>query len=243
MELAAETDTGKGPGQVKSMHSRHDDADNTIQEQQVSFMKLILATPNSDDVIRLLKAWRFWLVGAIAGALIGAAVYALAMPPFRAQATVNVDFHMEQAWPQNIDREQFYYLDRETRKLEEIAWSDAVLSQVVEKNRGVSVLTLRQEKLRLTQPGVGGWHFYADDADPTMASALASTWAQAFSQAVMTQVALPASPLEKFITAVPAQTDSLPVSRSNSMGDYMLIGALLFLAVTSLGVLFVDRQA
>ena len=67
--------------------------------------------------------WVRWLA-----ALIGAAIYYLALPPYRARASVNVDFHLEQAWPQDTDREQFYYLERETRKLEEIAWSDAVLN-------------------------------------------------------------------------------------------------------------------
>src|SRR5512143_2452011 len=93
-------------------------------------MKFILAAPSSDNLIRLLKAWRFWLLGAVAGALIGAAVYLVAPPAYRVSATVNVDFHLEQAWPQNTDREQFYYLERETRKLEEIAMSDAVLGSV-----------------------------------------------------------------------------------------------------------------
>ncbi len=75
-------------------------------------MKLILAPPAPHDLVRLLKAWRFWVLGALVGALAGAAVYTLAPPPFRARATVNVDFHMELAWPQNTDREQFYYLER-----------------------------------------------------------------------------------------------------------------------------------
>jgi uncharacterized protein involved in exopolysaccharide biosynthesis len=47
-----------------------------------------------DDLIRLLKAWRFWSVGALLGALIGAAVYYLAPPPYRAHATVLVDFNL-----------------------------------------------------------------------------------------------------------------------------------------------------
>ncbi len=60
-----------------------------------------------------------------------ASLYLLMPPPYRARATVNVDFNLEQAWPQETDRQQFYYLERETRKLEEIAWSDAVMQSVV----------------------------------------------------------------------------------------------------------------
>ena len=117
---------------------------------------MIFSPPSSDDLIRLLKAWRFWLLGAVAGALISAAVYYIAPPLFRARATVNVDFHLEQAWPQETDREQFYYLERETRKLEEIAMSDVVLNEVVSQVSGVTAQGLREGRLQLSQPGNGG---------------------------------------------------------------------------------------
>ena len=132
-------------------------------------MNFLFASPSSDDFIRLLKAWKFWLLGAVVGALIGAAIYYLALPPYRARASVNVDFHLERAWPQDTDREQFYYLERETRKLEEIAWSDAVLNQVASQVNGVTVDQMRSGKLQLSQPAVGGWHFFADDNDPKIA--------------------------------------------------------------------------
>jgi uncharacterized protein involved in exopolysaccharide biosynthesis len=63
-------------------------------------MNLLFAAPSMDDFIRLLKAWRFWLLSALIGGVLGAAVYFVAPPPFRARATVNVDFNLEQAWPQ-----------------------------------------------------------------------------------------------------------------------------------------------
>ncbi len=205
-------------------------------------MKFILSAPNSDDLIRLLKAWRFWILGAVAGALMGAAVYLIAPPDYRARATVNVDFHMEQAWPQNSDREQFYYLERETRKLEEIAMSDAVLN-VVASQSGLSVRDLRERKLQLSQPGNGGWHFYADDRDAHKAGELASAWAQAFAAAVQGQVAQPSSLLEKYITAEPTQIDQLGARRSISMSVYLLAGAIIFLSLTGFGILFLDGQA
>ena len=84
-------------------------------------MNFILTSPSLEDLIRLLKAWRFWVSGAILGASLGAAIYYIVPPQYRARATVNVDFNLEQAWPQETDRQQFYYLERESRKLEEIA--------------------------------------------------------------------------------------------------------------------------
>ena len=71
----------------------------------------------------------------------------------RARATVNVDFNLEEAWPEEIDRQQFYYLERETRKLEEIAWSDDVLQVVTDAN-GLDVAVLRfvNEVIKLVNP-------------------------------------------------------------------------------------------
>ena len=83
-------------------------------------MKKLLSPPTLEDLILLLRAWRLWVLGALVGALIGAVFFYLFPPPFRAKATVNVDFNLEQAWPQDTDRQQFYYLEREARKLEEI---------------------------------------------------------------------------------------------------------------------------
>ncbi len=206
-------------------------------------MKFILSAPSPDNLIRLLKAWRFWLLGAVAGALIGTLVYLIAPPVYQARATVNVDFHLEQAWPQNSDREQFYYLERETRKLEEIAISDTVLNAVASQVGGFNSQELRNEKLRLSQPANGGWHFYADDRDPHKASALATAWAQAFAQQVRSQVAQPSSALEKYISAEPTQTENLTAHRAVSVSVYMLAGATILLALAAIGILFVDRQA
>src|SRR5512138_2115615 len=151
-------------------------------------MHWLFTSPSIDDIIRLLKAWRFWSVGALVGALMGAGIYYVAPPPYRAHATVLVDFNLEQAWPKETDRQQFYYLERETRKLEEIARSDAVMESIVETNRDVTLQELRSGKLLLSQPAEGGWHFYVDDSNPERAAALASRWAQAFVEKVRLQV-------------------------------------------------------
>jgi len=200
-------------------------------------MQWLLAPPASDDVIRLLRAWRFWLLGALAGGLIGAAVHAIAPPPYRARATVVVDFNLEQAWPQDTDRQQFYYLERETRKLEEIAWSDAVMQAVSAASDGLSVNLLRDDKLQLSQPAEGGWHFYADDRDPAKATALASAWAQAFAAQVKLQVAAQTG-LNSFIQVDITQAADLPASPRVDRGAYVLAGSTAFLAISALVILF-----
>ncbi len=202
-------------------------------------MNFLFTSPSSDDFIHLLKAWKFWLLGAVIGALIGTAIYYLALPPYRARASVNVDFHLEQAWPQDTDREQFYYLERETRKLEEIAWSDAVLNSVASQVHGVTVDQMRSGKLQLSQPGVGGWHFYADDNDPKIADALASAWASAFANQAHTEViASSTSGLEPYITVDADQTQNIPTKRLFSVSTYLLVGAVAILALGALVVLF-----
>ncbi len=201
---------------------------------------MLFSSPSLDDLIRLLRAWRFWVLGAIIGALIGAVVFYIAPPPYRARATVNVDFHLEQAWPQNTDREQFYYLERETRKLEEIAVSDAVLNTVASQVSGVTVQQLRDQKLQLSQPGNGGWHLFADDGDAQRATVLASAWAQSFALSVQSQVVDPSSGLEQYITASPTQVDNLAAHRSVSLSVYLLVGTIVFLTLCVFVVLFFD---
>jgi capsular polysaccharide biosynthesis protein len=200
-------------------------------------MNWLFSPPSLDDLIRLLKAWRFWSVGALVGALIGAAVYYIAPPPYRAHATVLVDFNLEQAWPQNTDRQQFYYLERETRKLVEVAWSDAVMETIVETNGDITTQELRNGKLSLSQPADGGWHFYVDDKNPERAAALASRWAQAFVEQVRLQVGA-AQGLNSFIEATETQTAQSPRDRSVPVSTYLFVGAVAFLAISSFFVLF-----
>jgi capsular polysaccharide biosynthesis protein len=200
-------------------------------------MTWLFSPPSIDDLIRLLKAWRFWSVGALIGALIGAGIYYLAPPPYRAHATVLVDFNLEQAWPQETDRQQFYYLERETRKLEEIAWSDTVMEMIVQTNTDITAQELSDGKLFLSQPAEGGWHFYADDENPERAAALASTWAQVFVGQVRSQTGTANGP-NSFIEATQTQVAQLPRDRSISISTYLFVGAMVFLAIGSFLVLF-----
>jgi capsular polysaccharide biosynthesis protein len=199
-------------------------------------MTFLFSPPSSDDLIRLLKAWKFWVLGAVVGALIGAAVYYISPPDYRARATVNVDFNLEQAWPQETDRQQFYYLERETRKLEEIAWSDEVLNQVSSSGQ-VSVDELRGGKLNLSQPAEAGWHFYADDPNAERAQDLAAQWAMSFAEKVQENVAH-SQALNSFIQVDATQVKALPVERSVSLSIYLLSGAIALLALSAFGVLF-----
>ena len=199
-------------------------------------MTSLFSPPSSDDLIRLLKAWKFWVLGAVVGALIGAAVYYISPPDYRARATVNVDFNLEQAWPQETDRQQFYYLERETRKLEEIASSDEVMA-AVSSSQQIPVEQLRGGKLQLSQPAEAGWHFYADDQNPEQAQNLATKWALAFTQKVQENVAQDQG-LNSFIQVDATQIESLPVARSVSLSVYLLSGSIAFLALSALAVLF-----
>jgi hypothetical protein len=203
-------------------------------------MRWLFSPPSIDDLIRLLKAWRFWSIGALIGALLGAGLYTLAPPPYRAHSTVLVDFNLEQAWPEETDRQQFYYLERETRKLEEIAWSDLVMGLIVESTGDITIEELRNGKLSLSQPAEGGWHFYADDEDAERAAALASAWSQVFVEQVRLRTGLLEGPNE-FIEVTRTQEAQTPRDRNLSLSTYLFVGALLFLAIGSFLVLFFNK--
>jgi hypothetical protein len=200
-------------------------------------MKLVFTSPSFDDLIRLLKAWRYWSLGALIGALLGAAVYYIAPPPYRAHAVVVVDFNLEQAWPKETDRQQFYYLERETRKLEAIAFSDTVMESIAETNRNITVSELRNGMLSLSQPADGGWNFYVKDNDPQRAAALASLWVQNFTGRLRATTGTTEGP-NSFIQANVTQIAQTPVDRSISLGAYLFVAAVIFLAFGSVLVLF-----
>ena len=198
-------------------------------------MNFFLSSPSLDDLIHLLKAWRFWVLGAIIGSAIGAAFYYIAPPPYRAKATVNVDFNFEEAFPTNTDRQDFYYLEREARKMVELAWSDDVLTEL-----NSPVEELRAGKLTLSQPAEAGWHFYADDKDPQKAEELASAWANAFVEKA--QAEIKAGNLNEFIKLEVTQSAKLPKERSIPLNNYLLAGSSGFLLLAVFFVLFIKRN-
>jgi len=203
-------------------------------------MNFLFFPPSLDDLIRLLKAWRFWVLGALAGAVLGTAIFYIAPPPYRARATVNVDFNLEEAWPEESDRQQFYYLERETRKLVEIAWSDAVMQSVADAS-GIEVAALRGGVLSLSQPSEAGWHFYADHRDRASAETLASTWALTFTEQAQADMASQAG-LNALVRVDAAQVTDLPVGRTVSRSTYILSGAVGFLVLSALLVLFIKPR-
>jgi len=202
-------------------------------------MNYLLTPPSLNDLIRLLKAWRFWMLGAILGALLGAAVYYIAPPPFRAKATVNVDFNLEEALPTDTDRQHFYYLERESRKMEEIAWSDELMDSL-SSEFGFSAEELRGGKLQLSQPAEAGWHFYAEDKDAKTADLLASAWAEAFIAKV--QADIESGNINEFVKLEATQAKNLPKERSIPLSGYLLAGAVGFLIVAVFAVLFVKPK-
>jgi capsular polysaccharide biosynthesis protein len=204
-------------------------------------MKLLFSPPTLDDLIRLLKAWRFWSLGALIGALLGAAVYYIVPPPYRSHAVILVDFNLEQAWPEETDRQQFYYLERESRKLEEIAFSDVVMEAIVENNRNVTLQELRGGMLDLSQPAEGGWNFYVDDANSQRAASIASLWTQAFVTQVRARTAM-AEDLNSFIEVTITQSAQTPAERSMPLSTYLFVGAVVFLALGSLFALFLSHS-
>ncbi len=154
-------------------------------------VKGLLYVDSHDSLMRVLQSWRLWVIGAIVGALLATGIYSLFPPPYRARAVVVVDQNIEQAW--NLKPDQaFYFLGRETRKLEELAWSDETLQLLADQVGDTRISDLRHGKLYLSQPSDGGWDFYADDKDAARAELLASTWAKVFYQQVYDHIEISA---------------------------------------------------
>lgn len=142
-----------------------------------------------DSLLQILEAWRFWLLGALVGAVLAWLLFQISPPPFRSQATVVVDNNLEEAWVFFPDRQLFQFLERESERLEQLAWSDGVM-QAVSAQAGIPIRDLRSDILQLSHPGDGGWHFHASHMDAAVAQDLAAAWAPAFVQAARAAIEL-----------------------------------------------------
>jgi hypothetical protein len=200
--------------------------------------KRLLQIPSYDELVQLLMAWRVYLVGAVLGALAATAVFTLMPHQYRAQATVLVNQHAEEAVPEERNDLRIYtFLGRETEKLVEIAWSDGVLNRVSEQT-GIPVAGLRGGSLLLSQPSDGGWHFIAQAADPGEAAGAAAAWAQAFYDVVQARP----EGINPLVEVNLVQVDNLPIQRTGSPGGYIFSGALIGAVVLALGLLFFGRK-
>ena len=231
-------------------------------------MNWLLSPPSLNDFLRLLRAWKFWLLFSMLGALIGAGVFYLFPPMYRAQATVVVDFNLEESLTEGDDRALFYYLERETRKLVEVAWADETIDAISQEIIDLTVAELRNERLQLSQPQDGAWHFYADDPDPARAEKIVSLWAESFNQQAQEGAAnalmlnslkialengvVSLADVEEDISRLEAeslgitaylqtslsQKVSLPITRKASLGEYIFFGASGMLFFSALVILF-----
>ncbi len=135
---------------------------------------------STEQVFKILFSWRLYLVGAILGAALGYVFYSIFPPVYRAQATVVIDQNTEEAWVYFPDRQLFHYLQRETQKLEEVAWANETLQLTAEKLEGITIEDLQEGLLILSYPEDGPWHFYGLHPDAEIAQDIASAWAQSF---------------------------------------------------------------
>lgn len=235
-------------------------------------MNWLLSPPSLDDFLRLLRAWKFWFLTSVAGALVGAAVYVIVPPMYRAQATVVVDFNIEESWTYGADRDVYYYLERESRKLEEVARADETVDAVAAAFPDLTVSDLRNERLHLSQPEDGAWHFYADDPAPARAEEMVSFWAERFVEqtrigaanatalkaitialengdveladveAELARLEARSLGISSYLEVALMQQENLTITRRNSLGEYVFFGAVTMLVLSALGVLFTGSK-
>lgn len=209
----------------------------------------LLTQPSTDDLLTLLSAWRVWLTGAALGALLAAGLYLLAPPPYRAQATVIVDHNVENVLgEERSDRDLNYYLQRETDKLVLLAYADATLRPVAAL-AGLPLDVLRERALTLSQPGDGGWHFYADAPTAGQARAWAAAWAASFVERARAESGRASAPdaenpsvISPYLALELTQADGLPIRRAVPLGGYLLGGSLAGSALLALVLLFTARK-
>ncbi len=152
--------------------------------------ELLFRPPSLDDVITVLRAWRWWVLMGVLGALLGAVAFWVVPSPYRARAEVVVDYNLEQAVPAGTDRQLFYFLGRENKKLRDLAFSDAVFQRMAEKLGRPVDPAWRTGMLLLREEKDGAWHFWAEAESPQEAQALAAVWAEAFVEVTREKVSV-----------------------------------------------------
>ncbi len=152
--------------------------------------KSLFEIPKFSTLSRILLSWKLLCIGFLAGGLIGAVICKLLPPIYRASSVVVINQNLEKLFPDSPDREIFYFLERETNRLEELAFSDIVLQQVADENPGYTIANLRSKNLVLAQPSDGGWKMYGYADQPAQAKSLAVTWAKVFSTEVQRGVTI-----------------------------------------------------
>jgi hypothetical protein len=180
----------------------------------------LLYMDSHDSLVRVLRSWRLWILGAVIGALVATAFYQIAPPPYRARAVVVVDYNLEEVW-QIPPTRQFYFLGRESRKLQELAWSDETMQLLAAEVGEFTVSELRDEVLYLSQPHDGAWHFFADHPDPDHAEQVAAAWAKIFVQQAYDAVEISAE-LELMRQEIPRIMEEFPGISSGEAMDQLI---------------------
>ena len=136
----------------------------------------------------LLGAWRLWVIGALLGGVIGLIYIFLFPSGYVATASVLIDLNAEEAIPAGMDSDVFLFFARETRKLQSLAFSDGVLSPLLEIIPDTTLEELQEEILELNPPGEGEWHLLVIHDDPDKAIELVRLWTESFIEAIESKV-------------------------------------------------------
>lgn len=144
-------------------------------------------TFSARDLYRLvLEHWPRLIASAILGGLLLWAYGQAAPRRFRASASVNVDQNAEAVVPIGDESGIASYLNRETLRLETLAFSDEVWEEVARALADEGFLHRPDDishilnDVRLPHPMDGEWRFTAYAADPALAARAAQLWAEAF---------------------------------------------------------------
>lgn len=134
----------------------------------------------------ILERWPRLILWAILGGLLLWAYGQAAPRRFRSSASVNVDQNAEAVVPIGDESGMASYLNRETLRLETLAFSDEVWQDVARALAQEGFLRRTEDldrimnDVRLPHPMDGEWRFTAYADDPALAARAAQLWAEAF---------------------------------------------------------------